>query len=160
MLDLSGEYGEGKLRTYKPVHELSEQTVGYAHGGSDFYTMHHFVEKIKGNPDADIIDVYEALDMFLPGHFAYLSILEGGVSKAIPDLRKKDERDKWRNDTACTDPKVAGDMLLPTFSLGTPEIGDDVYEKMKELWAEDCKKEDSRRSKVFSAGTIKGKQNV
>lgn len=42
----------------------------YGHGGSDFYTMYNFVEKILGNSEADVIDVYEALDMFLPGLFA------------------------------------------------------------------------------------------
>ena len=52
----------------------------------------------------------------------------------IPNLRNKEERDKWRNDTSCTDPKVAGDMLLPTFSKGTPDIDSAVYAHMKELW--------------------------
>ena len=96
--------------------------------------MYNFVEKIKGNPDADTIDVYEALDMFLPGMFAYRSVLNGNIPMEIPDLRNKDERDKWRNDTACTDPKVAGDMLLPTFSKGTPEIDDGVYDHVRKLW--------------------------
>lgn len=102
--------------------------------------MYNFVEKIKGNPGADTIDVYEALEMFLPGVFAYRSILKGNVPMAIPNLRDKSEREKWRNDTACTDPKVAGDMLLPTFSKGTPEIDDSVYEHMRKLWDEECKK--------------------
>ena len=51
---------------------------------NDFYRikkyLDNFIEKIKGNPDADIIDVYEALDMFLPGMFAYRSILDGNKS--------------------------------------------------------------------------------
>ena len=100
------------------------------HVGSDFYTMHNFVERINGKEDADIIDVYEAMDMFLPGMFAYRSILEGNKPIAIPNLRNKEEREIWRNDTACTDPKVAGDMLLPTSAKGTPEIDDSVYELM------------------------------
>ncbi|MBR6789330.1 MAG: hypothetical protein IKM31_00525 [Oscillospiraceae bacterium] len=74
--------------------------------------------------------------MFLPGMFAYRSILAGGIPMAIPNLRDKAEREKWRNDTACTDPKVAGDQLLPTSAKGTPEIEPDVYEKMKTLWEE------------------------
>ena len=68
--NFSGEYGEEKLESYSPVHELADKPEGFAHGGSDFYSMYHFIEKIKGNPDADTIDVYEALDMFLPGMFA------------------------------------------------------------------------------------------
>ncbi|MDO5478221.1 MAG: hypothetical protein Q4G23_03555, partial [Clostridia bacterium] len=55
-----------------------------------------------------------------------------------PNLRDKSERDKWRNDTSCTDPKTAGDMLLPTFSKGTPEIDKSVYEKMAKMWEDEC----------------------
>ena len=83
-----------------------------------------------GNEQADTIDVYEALDMFLPGMFAYRSILAGGIPMAIPNLREKAVREQYRNDTACTDPKVAGDMLLPTMAIGTPEIPDEVYQLM------------------------------
>ena len=96
--------------------------------------MYNFVKKINGDEDADTIDVYEALDMFLPGHFAYQSILDGGASKLIPDLRDKSIRDKWRNDTACTIPSVAGDMLLPTSVNGTPEIPASIYEEVARRW--------------------------
>ena len=118
--------------------------------------MYHFIEKIKGNPDADTIDVYEALDMFLPGMFAYRSILDGGVPKEIPNLRDKSEREKWRNDTACTDPKVAGDMLLPTFSKGTPQIEEGVYDYVKKMWDAECENENSGyRSQAFNQGSNK-----
>ena len=96
--------------------------------------MYYFVEKILGNAEADTIDVYTALDMFLPGLFAYRSILAGNVPMAIPNLRDKAERDKWRNDILCTDPKVAGDKALPTCSTGTPEIDDSVYDRIRKLW--------------------------
>ena len=98
--------------------------------------MYNFAQKVLGDENADIIDVYEALDMFLPGMFAFRSILAGGIPMDIPNLRNKDEREKWRNDTACTDPKVAGDMLLPTMKGGTPEIDDAVYVRMKAIWEE------------------------
>lgn len=132
--EYEGGHETGKVETYEPKDELTEKSKALGHGGSDYYSKYNFIEKIKGNPEADIIDVYEALDMFLPGLFAYRSILQGSVSMDIPNLRNKEERDKWRNDTACTDPKVAGDMLLPTFSKGTPKIDRAVYEHMKELW--------------------------
>ncbi len=45
-----------------------------------------------------------------------------------------EEREKWRNDTACTDSEAAGDMLLPTKYGGTPEIDDGVYEAVKQKW--------------------------
>ena len=154
--NFSGEYGDEKLESYNPTHGNEDKIEGFGHGGSDFYSMYHFVEKIKGNPDADIIDVYEAMDMFLPGMFAYRSILDGGVPKEIPNLRDKAARELWRNDTACTDTKVAGDMLLPTFSKGTPEIDDSVYDYMKKLWDAECQKEEGNyRAMAFNQGSKK-----
>ena len=154
--NFSGEYGDEKLESYTPTHGHEEKLKGFGHGGSDFYSMYHFVERIKGNTDADIIDVYEAMDMFLPGMFAYRSILDGGVPKEIPNLRDKAVRELWRNDTTCTDLKVAGDMLLPTFSKGTPEIDDSVYDYMKKLWDEECQKEDGNyRTMAFKQGSNK-----
>ena len=78
--------------------------------------------------------MYEALDMFLPGLFAFRSILQNGASMEIPDLRDPAERDKWRGDTACTDPNAAGDQLLPTCKGGTPDIPLSVYDAVREKW--------------------------
>ncbi|HBF15443.1 MAG TPA: hypothetical protein DDW30_07160, partial [Clostridiales bacterium] len=119
---------------------------------ADFYSMYHFVEKVRGNPNADTIDVYEAMDMFLPGMFAYRSILKGGVSVKIPNLRDKAQRELWRNDTACTDPAIAGDMLLPTMATGTPEIDPGVYGHMKQLW-------DAERERQLRESAEKEKQS-
>ena len=121
--------------------------------------MWHFVEKIKGTEGADIIDVFEAMDMFLPGMFAYLSILDGGVPKDIPNLRNKEEREKWRNFTACSDPEKAGDMLLPTLSKGTPDIPDEVYQKMYDKWQEELKSDTGYIADAFSQGSEDSKFN-
>ncbi len=132
--DYSGAYGSEKYEAYQPDQVNSENTAKFGHGGSDFYSMYNFIEKILGNENADTIDVYEALDMFLPGMFAYRSALNGGKPTAIPNLRDKVVREIWRNDTACTDPKVAGDMLLPTSVSGTPDIDPAVYAHIKSIW--------------------------
>jgi hypothetical protein len=88
--------------------------------------------------------------------FAYRSILAGGTTVAIPNLRNKEERDAWRNDTACTDPKAAGDMLWPTMSTGTPDIPQAVYDHMKELWDEECAKtEGTYRTAALTQGSKK-----
>ncbi len=139
--EYSGQYGEERLEAYKPAREHDEAAKTFGHGNSDFYTMYNFVEKLLGNPDADTIDVYEAMDMFLPGLFAYRSVLAGGIPMEIPNLRDKAEREKYRNDTACTDPKVAGDQLMPIFSKGNEEIPDEVYQKMYRLWREKLEKQ-------------------
>lgn len=154
--EYSGQYRPDALESYEPKNEIAADLEGFGHGGSDFYSMYHFIERVLGNENADIIDVYEAMDMFLPGMFAYRSILSGGIPMQIPDLRDPAQREIWRNDTACTDPKVAGDMLQPTFSLGTPEIDDGVYEHVKALWEAECNKEDSNyRSQAFNQGVKK-----
>lgn len=154
--EYEGGYDTKKLEQYNPKKPMDEKARGFGHGGSDFYSMHYFIEKILGNSDADVIDVYEALDMFLPGLFAYRSILEGGIPKKIPNLRNPEERDFWRDDTSCTDPKAAGEMLLPTFSLGTPEIEESVYDRMKVLWKEECeKKEGSYINAALNQGKLK-----
>ena len=152
----SGDYQNEKLDSYEPKNDVVADVEGFGHGGSDFYSMYHFVEKINGNKDADTIDVYEALDMFLPGMFAYRSILKGGIPMEIPNLRDKAVREQWRNDTACTDPKVEGDMLFPTFSKGTPDIDDGVYDHMKQLWDTECETgKGNYRSAAFHQGSKK-----
>lgn len=75
----------------------------------------------------------EALDMFLPGMFSYFSVLDGGRQMEIPNLRSPEEREKWRNDTRCTDPAVAGDMLLPSYSKGNPNIPQKNYDYLAAL---------------------------
>lgn len=62
------------------------------------------------------------------------SVLQGGISVQIPNLRDKSVRDKFREDTACTDPNVAKDRLLPVYSKGTPDIPDEIYEIVKNKW--------------------------
>lgn len=151
--EFPGDYGNAKYESYEP--KSDELAAKFGHGGSDFYSMYNFIEKINGNKNADVIDVYEAMDMFLPGMFAYRSILKGGIPMKIPNLRDKSVREQWRNDTACTDPKVAGDMLLPTFSKGTPDIDDGVYEHMKRLYQEENEKEGGNYYRNLALGANK-----
>ena len=124
----------GEVVTYEPTDDLAEKAKAFGHGSSDFYTMYNFIEKIRGNQNADVIGVYEALDMFLPGMFAYRSVLNGGIPMEIPNLRNKAERDLWRHDTMCTDPKVAGDQLIPSYSKGNPDIEEAIYAGIRNAW--------------------------
>ena len=145
--EYDGEYAGRPTEIYKP--QTANESAGFGHGGSDFYSMYNFVEKILGNPDADTIDIFEALDMFLPGLFAYRSILNDSKKMQIPNLRNKEEREAWRNDTACSDPKVAGDMLLPTSKHGTPEIDPAVYEHQRALWQKAMNDENGYANMAF-----------
>ena len=129
-----GEYADRPATNWEPKDDNSAAAEAFGHGGSDFYSMFFFVEKILGRDYGEVIDVYEALDMFLPGHFAYRSILKGSVPMEVPDLRDPAEREKWRHDVACTDPAVAGDDLLPTAKGGTPDVPDEVYDRVRKEW--------------------------
>ncbi len=154
----AGEYANLPVQSYMP-RENDARVQGVSHGGSDFYSIWHFVEKLLGNPEADTIDVYEALDMCMCGMFAYRSILAGGIPMEIPNLRDKAARDAWREDVACCDPKVAGDKLLPTCAGGTPDIPDEVYAHMKKLYELECAKPNGGdyRAKAFNQGNKKEK---
>jgi len=74
--------------------------------------------------------------MFLPGLFAHFSLLAGGTPVEVPDLRDPAQREKYRNDTRCTDPKVAGAMLIPQTAQQTEEIPMEVYERIQAKWQE------------------------
>ena len=134
----SGGYDKNKLETYLPEERDTTDTGSFGHGGSDFFSMDNFMRKLQGDDAADTIDVYEALDMWMPGLFAYFSILDGNKPQSIPNLRNKEERDAWRGDKRCTDKNAAGDQLLPSFSKGTPSIEPEVYELIRNEWKKHC----------------------
>ena len=130
-------------------HELAKQQ---GHGGGDYYCMYNAIDKLLGNPHADTIDVYEALNMWMCGFFGYQSVLSGGMPMDIPDLRDPAVRDTYRNDHRCTDPKVAGEQLLPSYSQGNPDIPDEVYRKHKATWDNSLEAGNSYVDIVMSVG--------
>ncbi len=132
--DAPGAYETAIRESYRPVFEDAKKAEVFGHGGSDYYAMDNFIQKLQGVENADTIDVYEALDMALSGMFGFFSALEGGKEMEIPNLRNAQEREKWRGDKRCTDPKVAGHQLLPTTAKGTPEIPAEVYEGVQKKW--------------------------
>ncbi len=150
--------GVSRINVFKEGNELTDTEVSYkpkprdesklaqltaGHGGSDFYTMHYFLEKILGRPEGDeYIDVYQALDMSLPGILAYKSICNGNIPFDVPDFRNKEIREQYRNDNWCTNPEVAGDNLAPFCSFGSPDIPDSVYESVRSDWEKKQKEED------------------
>lgn len=75
---------------------LSAEAEKAGHGGSDFYVIHNFVQKVLGDRNADTLDVYEAVDIFLVGRFAKRSAEQGGLSLEIPDFRDKKIREQYR----------------------------------------------------------------
>jgi len=127
----------GDWEKYDPKGPIDCATkVDGGHFGSDYYPTHYFIQKILGRPEGDewSIDVYKAIDMGICGILAHRSVLNGNVSIDVPNLRNKEERDKWRNDNACTSPALAGDAVLPKSSFPVREVTDEEYAKVRELW--------------------------
>lgn len=136
-METAGERGTKEIYTPKPFvsNALREKAGIESHGGSDFYATHFFIQKILGEPDGEwAIDVYKAVDMGLCGLFAHRSILNGNKPMKIPNLRNKEERDEYRNDIACTDPKTAGDQLLPVTTFPPYEFSDEEKAELVKRW--------------------------
>ncbi|MBQ4321437.1 MAG: Gfo/Idh/MocA family oxidoreductase [Oscillospiraceae bacterium] len=133
---------EGTLETYIPEKFIEKEMASRecGHDGSDFYATHFFVQKILGRPQGEwAIDVYQAVSMGICGILAYRSFMNGGVPEAVPDLRDPAQRDKYRNDRACTTPEAAGDQLIPMYpgEDKLPPVPDEAYERVRRIWEAD-----------------------
>ena len=112
----------GEHTKYVPEFVIKD-AEGAGHGGGDFFTTHYFIRQILGDGDAkeNSIDVYQAVDMCIPGILGYRSILNGNAPIEVPNLRIKEIRDKYRHDNE--------KYLVPT-----DDIPDSVFEKVREKW--------------------------
>lgn len=119
--------------------ELSRSIGG--HGGSDFYTIHFFLAAILGKKEGEnAIDVYQALDMTLPGTLGYRSIIGGNIPLEVPDMRNKKLRENYRNDDWCLDPKKGTAGKTPSSSFGELTIPDSLYKKIAKEFQDSMKK--------------------
>lgn len=131
---------KGNLETYLPEKFVSPELAASftTHDGSDFYATHFFIQKILGRPDGNeySIDVYRAVDMGICGILANRSNQNGCIPIDVPNLRNPEEREKYRNDNACTNPEVAGDQMIPRYnsSIKLPEVPESAYAHIRELW--------------------------
>lgn len=132
--------GDATARTatsYQPTLKVDPALASLSggHGGSDFYTMHYFLQKLLGREGGDeCIDIYTALDMALPGVLAYRSILQGNIPIEVPDFRDKAAREKFRYDNKTTSPNASPEDLLPVCSHTVRDIPDSVYDNVRETW--------------------------
>ena len=129
-----GQNGRGEKKEYTP--EINAEAAKTGHGGGDYFTTHYFIGSILGDPEAreQAIDVYTAVDMCMPGTLGYRSIVNGNMPIKIPNLRNKEERDAYRNDTFCTFPNIAGDQYVSNNVFGVPEIPDEVFAEVRRKW--------------------------
>ncbi len=128
-----------EVNAYIPVNGFEDKIANYGHGGSDYICLWNAFEHLLDNP-ANTVSLTEAIDMWMIGFFGYISVLNGGAPQSIPNLNLKKDRDLYRNDRRCTDPEVAGDRLLPSYSLGNPDIAPEIYEATRKKWEEEINK--------------------
>ncbi len=103
-----GSSGHGRILNVKPEWpELGELADSAGHGGGDFWELYYFAREILTGEKGPW-DVYSSCDVTLVGIMAARSSLAGGIPQRIPDFRKAEDRDKFRNDNDVanlTDPK-------------------------------------------------------
>lgn len=96
-LRLGGGGGSPRYEVIPHRDALGELAARTGHGGGDFWVLYYFARQIFTGAKAPF-DIYSACDVTIPGILAYRSSREGGQPYAVPDFRRKAEREKYRND--------------------------------------------------------------
>ncbi len=96
-LRLGGSGSSPKMEVIPKWDELGELAEKTGHAGGDFWVLYYFAREILEGISSPF-DIYTSADCTIPGILAYRSQIEGGKPYDIPDLRKKRERDRYRND--------------------------------------------------------------
>ena len=69
------------------------------HGGSDYLCCRMFMECLKNHKQPEHpFDIYSAVNMSSVGILAHRSMLEGGIPYDIPDFKKAEDLEQYRND--------------------------------------------------------------
>ena len=92
--------GREEINFYTPdlQDEDAEQIKNAGHGGGDFLVIKAFFESIRERKPHQF-DVYFATALASVAILAHRSIMEGSAPFDVPDFRKKEDRDKFRDDT-------------------------------------------------------------
>lgn len=112
------------LRVQPEWPALAEIANTAGHGGGDFWELYYFARQIFTGEEAPW-DIYKSSDVTLAGIMAVRSQEQGGMPVEIPDFRKKEVRDRYRNDNTMQEhfdpakifPADAGDDSLRFNSL-------------------------------------------
>jgi len=125
----------GERTDYEPAFTDARADAS-GHSGSDYFTTKYFLDWILGDEEAkkNAVDVYQAVDMCIPGILGFRSIVNGGAPVEVPDLRSKAARDAYRGDTFCTTPAAAGSQYVPSNIMQANRdepIPDSVYDEVR-----------------------------
>ena len=92
--------GKKEINFYKPkISSAERKLIGDSgHGGGDFFVIREFFNSIRTKTPHQF-DVYFATALSSVAILAHRSIMEGNRAFDIPDFRKAEDREKYRNDT-------------------------------------------------------------
>ena len=92
--------GKKEVNFYKPKITREEKKIlgKSGHGGGDFFVIKEFFNSIRTKTPHQF-DVYFATALSSVAILSHRSIMEGNIPFDVPDFRKEEDREKFRNDT-------------------------------------------------------------
>ncbi len=91
----------------------SEEFESRTHGGIDLILLLHFLRYLR-DEEKPFYDVYNAVALSATSIMSWYSMLLDGKQLDIPDFRKKEDREKYRNDFRSPFAKRLADVTLPS----------------------------------------------
>lgn len=99
----------------------SKEFESRTHGGIDLILLIRFLRYLR-DEEKPFFDVYNAVALSATGIMAWYSMLLDGKQLDIPDFRKKEDREKYRNDFRSPFAKRLADITLPSSVGGKFEL--------------------------------------
>ena len=106
--------GRKEINFYKPKITREEKKIlgNSGHGGGDFFVIKEFFNSIRTKTPHQF-DVYFATALSSVAILSHRSIMEGNIPFDVPDFRKEEDRERYRNDTLS--PFWLSDGTPPTY---------------------------------------------
>lgn len=95
--------------------------VKRTHSGVDLVLLLNFLKYLR-NEEEPFFDVYRSVALSATGIIAWYSMLSDSKQLEIPDFRKKEDREKYRNDFRMPFAKKLSDVTLPYSINGDVEF--------------------------------------